>query len=175
MQHLHLRRSTRICNITPSALIKTVWQLFKWDKSVCPSHCRDFMSGCASVSRAVITLCSDGTICSLWRAAAILCPCLKKKKPQNIQMFAGCPSSRRAGINNGVWIQRRNPNWSGGQLCGYHEKTHTSYDRASSGTWRGVGLGFLDECFACTVEPTGRRLFFCVCDTGLVSQFWRTG
>lgn len=88
------------------------------------------------------------------------------KAQQNIQMFAGCASSHRAGINNGIGIQRHDPKWSGGQLRGYHEKTHTSYDRAGSGTWRGVGSGFLDERFACTVEPTGRRLcmvlvFFC--------------
>lgn len=133
-------------------------KLFKWDKSVYPSHDHVFMSGCSSESRAVITLSSDGTICSLWRAAATLCPFFKAQ--QNIQMFAGFASSRRACIHNGIRIQRHDPKWSGGQLCGYHEKTHTSCDRTSSGTWRGVGSGFLDECFACTVEPTGRRLFF---------------
>lgn len=119
------------------------------------------MSGCASESRAVITLCSDGAICSLRRAAATLCPF--SKAPQNIQMFAGCAWSRRAGINNGIGIQRHDPKWSGGQLRGYHEKTHTSYDRAGSGTWRGVGSGFLDERSACSVKPRGRRLSMGCC------------
>lgn len=43
------------------------------------SHYHEFVSGCASESRAVITLCSDGTICSLWRAAATLCPFFLKR------------------------------------------------------------------------------------------------
>lgn len=106
------------------------------------------------------------------------------KAQQNIQMFARCASSHRAGINNGIRIQRHDPKWSGGQLRGYHEKTHTSYDRAGSGTWRGVGSGFLDERFACTVEPPGRRLcmvlfcfllYFLVCNGGFVPKFWGMG
>lgn len=46
------------------------------------------MSGCAADSRAVITFCSQGTICSLWRPAATPCPFLKSHETSKCLLAA---------------------------------------------------------------------------------------
>ena len=59
-------------------------------------------------------------------------------------------------INNRIRHIRAHSSY---QPCSYHEKTaYTSCDRAGSGMWWGVGLGFLDECFSSVVGLTGSRV-----------------
>lgn len=57
--------------------------------------------------------------------------------------------------------------------CSYHEETYTSCDRAGSGMWWGVGLGFLDECSGYVVGLTGKSLCVGLCE-GRCTR-WGTG